>query len=70
MTRKEKLIEEFKCEQTLSNLQILKNEGLSIKKITGGEWRTIKVFKLPFDNVIPLYTIKNNTMEVEGIGVY
>jgi hypothetical protein len=61
---------QFKKNQTLTNLEKLKNNGIKLFNISNGEWKELHEFTLPFDQMIPLYKKENGQFKFYAIGVY
>lgn len=65
--QKEQIIEQFKQNQTLTNLQQIKNAGMTIGTLKDNQWKPLHTYNLPFPNIIALY---NDKFEIHAIGVY
>jgi len=63
----EKLILEFRHNQTLTNLEKLKNNGINLYKLSFNKWIKLHEFKLPIERFVRLY---NNDLKLIGIGIY
>lgn len=63
----ENLVKQFKENQTLTNLQPLKNNGIELYKMSWGKWERIAEYKLPIERFIRLY---NDKFILIGIGYY
>jgi hypothetical protein len=61
------LIEQFRENQTLTNIQKLKNAGIGLRILKNNKWEEFKVYKLPFDRFVALY---NDNFEPFAIGIY
>lgn len=66
---KSDLINEFINNQSLVNIQNMKNEGLNIFSFKQGNWVKIDSYSLPFnkDRIIKLY---DDNFEPVGCGVF
>ena len=63
----EELIKSFSKNQTLKNIEDLKNVGIGLKQLKNNKWEQLTEYKLPFDRWILLY---NDNLELSDIGVY
>lgn len=63
----EELIKSFSKNQTLKNIEDLKNVGIGLKQLKNNKWERLTEYKLPFDRWILLY---NDNLELSDIGVY
>ena len=64
---KEKLISQFRSNQTLTNLQHLKNAGIELKTRKNNQWEEVPIFELPFERFIPLY---DNDFQIHAIATF
>ena len=64
------LIDNFKNNQSLANLQPIVNNGIRLKHLKSNQWTVLKLYKFPYQRVIPLYDKVNGVMTVTGVGVF
>lgn len=67
-----KQMDDFINNQTLTNLESMKNVGLSIKILTFGEWKPLDNFSLPLDgfHFVKLYKKEGNNLKLDALGIY
>lgn len=64
---KETAIFNFKADQSLSNIQKMKNLGIDLMILKSNKWQPLHEYKLPFERFITLYS---DDFKISGIGVY
>lgn len=72
MDKVEAAFEAFKADQTLSNLQVLKNLGLEgVRILRNNEWRPLGVYELPLENLLLLYRRESDgVLRPYAVGTY
>jgi len=63
---KDSIINKFEKDQTLTNIQEIKNAGMGLYKIQNNKWEELKLYTLPV-RFVKLY---NDSFELIGIGRY
>lgn len=61
------IVNRFLKNQTLTNIQELKNAGIGLRILKNNQWEILPEYKLPFQRVIPLY---DDNFEICYLGVY
>jgi hypothetical protein len=64
------LYNQFKKNQTLSNLEKLKNKGIILYELNFSNWQELHEYALPFKNMVPLYINENGRFKFYAIGIY
>ena len=65
------LIRSFQENQTLANLQDIKNAGLKIEQLKNNKWQEVSEFTLPFKNTVPLYLKdEKGNFNIVALGIY
>lgn len=64
------LINQFRHNQNLTSLQMLKNAGIGTKILKDNRWEYVSELRLPLNRFVPLYEMQNGFFKITDIGIY